>query len=125
MDDGYWIAARTFTLIEAGKLRNYDVDNYYAHKLGWKPTTGGSSNLVIQPGQRSLSELEKDVQKGILVTQWLGGNANSTTGDFSLGVAGWLIEKGERTLPVSEMNISGNYRELLLNLAEVGNVPYP
>jgi PmbA protein len=35
-----------------------------------------------------------------------------------------LIEKGRLVTPVHEMNISGNTRDLLKRLAEVGNDPY-
>ncbi|NQV16576.1 TldD/PmbA family protein [bacterium] len=122
--DGDGIAAKEMPLITNGVLNNYFIDVYYGNKLGWKPTSGGSSNLIVKPGNRSGSEIEADLDRGILVTDWLGGNANSTTGDFSLGVAGWLIENGKRVKSITEMNISGNYNELLMNLTEVGNDPW-
>ncbi len=123
--DGDGIAAKKMYVIQDGVLKNYYIDVYYGRKLGWTPTTGYASNIVIKPGKRSAKAIEKDLDKGILVTNWLGGNANGTTGDFSLGVAGWLIENGQRTQPIGEMNISGNYTDLLMNLKEVGNDPYP
>jgi len=122
--DGDGIAANQRAVISKGILNHYYVDVYYGNKLGWQPTSGGPSNLVIQPGNRSGAEMEADLDRGILVTNWLGGNANSTTGDYSLGVAGWLIENGKRVQPITEMNISGNYAELLMNLVEVGNDPW-
>ncbi|MBT4034157.1 MAG: TldD/PmbA family protein, partial [Candidatus Marinimicrobia bacterium] len=73
---------------------------------------------------RSGAEIEASLDRAILVTNWLGGNANPTTGDFSLGVAGWLIENGKRVKSITEMNISGNYNDLLMNLTEVGNDPW-
>lgn len=122
--DGEGLAARRMPIIEGGMLRNYYVDTYYGRKLGMEPTAGGPSNTVFEYGERSLEEIVKDVDKGILVQEFIGGNSNPTTGDFSTGVAGILIEKGELTSPVHEMNISGNARELLRRLAEVGNDPY-
>ena len=122
--DGDGLASKEMPLITNGVLNNYFVDVYYGNKLGWKPTSGGSSNLIVKPGNRSGSEIEADLDRGILVTDWLGGNANSTTGDFSLGVAGWLIENGKRVKSITEMNISGNYSDLLMNLMEVGNDPW-
>ncbi len=122
--DGDGIAAKPMPLFTNGVLNNYFVDVYYGNKLGWAPTTGGSSNLIVQPGKRSGAEIEADLDRAILVTDWLGGNANGTTGDFSLGVAGWLIENGKRTKSITEMNISGNYSDLLMNLMEVGNDPW-
>ncbi|NQV49727.1 MAG: TldD/PmbA family protein [Candidatus Marinimicrobia bacterium] len=122
--DGDGIAAKTMPLFTNGVLNNYFVDVYYGNKLGWKPTSGGSSNLIVKPGSRSGAEIEADLDRAILVTDWLGGNANGTTGDFSLGVAGWLIENGKRVQSITEMNISGNYSDLLMNLMEVGNDPW-
>ncbi len=123
--DGDGIAAKKFPVIEGGVLKTYYIDVYYGRKLGVAPTTGGSSNLLFTLGEKNEAELLKDVQEGILVTGFLGGNSNSTTGDYSFGIQGFRIEKGERTTPISEMNISGNIGELFQKLAAVGNDPYP
>jgi PmbA protein len=65
------------------------------------------------------------MKEGILVTGFLGGNSNSTTGDVSLGIAGFRVRKGQVAEPVAEMNLSGNHLELWKRLAAVGNDPYP
>ena len=122
--DGDGLAAKTMPIFTNGVLNNYYTDVYYANKLGWKPNSGGSSNLIVAPGKRSGAEIEASLDRAILVTDWLGGNANGTTGDFSLGVAGWLIENGKRVKSITEMNVSGNYTDLLMNLIEVGNDPW-
>ena len=122
--DGDGLAAKTMPIFTNGILNNYYTDVYYGNKLGWTPNAGGSSNLIVKPGNRSGAEIEASLDRAILVTDWLGGNANGTTGDFSLGVAGWLIENGKRTKSITEMNISGNYNDLLMNLIEVGNDPW-
>ena len=49
---------------------------------------------------------------------------DSTTGDFSLGARGHLIEGGKLGAPVGEMNVTGNIVELFEHLAEVGNDPW-
>jgi len=121
--DSDGLPAHPLPLITEGHLENYYIDVYYSRKLGTNPTTGGPSNLVLRPGEKSLEELERDIKRGILVTDFLGGNANSTTGDFSLGISGWLVEDGRRIQPVGEMNITGNFRELLPRLVAVGNDP--
>jgi PmbA protein len=61
----------------------------------------------------------------VLVTGFLGGNSNGTTGDFSLGVKGFRIRGGAISEPVGEMNLSGNHLELWKRLSAVGNDPYP
>ena len=65
------------------------------------------------------------VENGILVNSFNGGNSNGTTGDYSWGISGMLIENGKLIKPVNEMTISGNLIELWSNLVGVGNDPYP
>ena len=97
----------------------------FRSKLGWEPTTGGPSNLILPPGKRSVKEIMKDLGKGIFITGFIGGNSNSTTGDSSIGIIGRLFEKGEFTQPVAEMNIAGNHLDFWQKLAEVANDPWP
>lgn len=123
--DGEGIAAKPFPVFERGVLRSYYVDTYYGRKLGMKPTTSRMSNHAWVPGTRSLGELLADMKEGVLVTGFLGGNSNGTTGDFSLGVKGFRIRAGAIAEPVGEMNLSGNHMDLWKRLAAVGNDPYP
>ncbi len=123
--DGDGLAAKKRVLIDSGVLEDFFVDWYYSRKLNWEPTTGGSSNLIIPPGRRSVSEIMKDLGRGILITGFIGGNSNSTTGDSSVGIIGRLFEKGEPTQAVAEMNIAGNHLEFWKKLAEVANDPWP
>ena len=123
--DAEGITARPLRLFAGGVLESYFFDTYYAKKLGQRPTTGGSSNVVVTPGDRSLAQLCADAGRGLLVRGFVGGNSNPTTGDFSLGVYGTLIENGAPTRAVAEMNISGNHKELWHKLAAAGNDPWP
>jgi PmbA protein len=59
--------------------------------------------------------------KGIVVTGFNGGNCNGSTGDFSYGIEGYLVDNGSIVYPVNEMNITGNMNQIWFNLAEVGN----
>lgn len=122
--DGEGIAAKTRSLVDRGTLRSYLLDVYYASKLGMTPTTGRTTNLVVQPGKRSLEAMLKDVKDGILITSFLGGNSNATTGVFSLGISGFRVVKGERKEPISEMNISGKHLDFWKKLTAVGDDPY-
>ncbi len=123
--DGDGFAARKRTMIDAGVLKEFYVDWYYGRKLGWEPTSGGPSNLVIPPGPRSVAEIMKDLGRGILITGFIGGNSNSTTGDTSIGIVGQLFEKGAPVQAVSEMNIADNHLKIWQRLVEVANDPYP
>lgn len=123
--DGEGIAAKPFPVFERGLLANYYVDTYYGRKLGMTPTSARSSNLRFLLGTKPPTELFRDVGEGVLVTGFLGGNSNGTTGDFSFGVRGFAIRAGQLAEPLSEMNVSGNQLELWKRLASVGNDPYP
>jgi PmbA protein len=119
--DGEGIATKKRTVVSQGALQTLFCDTYYAKKLGIAPTTGGWSNLVITPGKGDAVKLAADAGKGIYVTDWLGGNADDTTGDFSLGLRGHLIEKGKIGAPIGEMNATGNLLELFARLVAVGD----
>lgn len=123
--DGEGISARRMPVIDAGVVRNFYVDTYYGKKLGVAPTTGSASNRVVALGDRSLAELIAAVGDGIYVTSWLGGNSDATTGDFSLGLRGHLIQGGKLGAPIGEMNVTGNLTALFGKLALLGNDPYP
>jgi len=122
--DGEGLAAHGFPVFEAGILRSYYVDTYYGRKLGVPPTTARSSNLSWKLGDAAAPDLLRAAGEAILVTGFLGGNSNSTTGDFSLGVRGFRVRSGQPAEPVGEMNVSGNHLELWKRLAAVGNDPY-
>ena len=123
--DGEGIAAKRRVVIEKGVLRHYFIDNYYGKKLGMEPTTAWPSNVLFEYGTHSLDEMIAGVKRGILVTGFIGGNSNSTTGDFSFGIVGLLIDGGKTVRPVNEMNISGNMKDFWNQLSEMGNDPYP
>lgn len=121
-NDGF--ATKKRVMIEAGVLKEFYVDWYYGRKLGWEPTTGGLSNLIIPPGKRSVKEIMKDLGRGILITGFIGGNSNSTTGDASIGIFGQLFENGNPVQAVAEMNIADNHLKFWNRLVEVANDPW-
>jgi len=119
--DGEGIATRKRTVFENGVLKTYFIDTYYGKKLDMEPNSGSTTNLVLNPGEKDLEGLLADISRGILVTGFNGGNSNSVTGDFSYGIEGFLVEKGELVRPVAEMNITGNFLQLWKDLVAVGN----
>jgi PmbA protein len=122
--DNEGLATQKRPVFENGVVKNYFIDTYYGKKLEMPPTSGSTTNLVFTTGDKNLDELIATVQKGILVTGFNGGNCNGTTGDFSYGIEGFLIENHQIVLPVSEMNITGNMKTLWSAIAEVGNDPF-
>jgi PmbA protein len=119
------ISSKVLPIVEQGMVRDIYVDTYYGRKAGMTPTTGSPSNRRVTPGDQSLAELLSDAGEGVYVTSWLGGNADGTTGDFSLGLRGHMIENGQVGRPVGEMNVTGNLKDLFARLEAVGNDPYP
>ncbi len=122
--DGEGMATRKRVMIDKGILKSYYIDTYYANKMGVEPTGGSRTNVVIEPGDKSLDDLIAQCRKGIFVTSFVGGNSNSTTGDFSTGIIGMYVENGKIIKPVNEMNITGNHNDIWNQLADVGNDMY-
>ena len=123
--DNEGITARRMPIIEKGVLQNYYIDSYYAQKLATEATTGQPSNVVFETGTKSAEDWMKDLGRGVFVTGFIGGNSNSSTGDFSTGIFGFLFDGGEIVQPVNELNIAGNHLEFWHKLIGVGNDPYP
>ncbi len=121
--DGEGLASVRRSVIEKGILKNYYIDTYYGKKLGMKPTSGSSSNVVFGKGKRSPQEMISSISKGVYITGFIGGNCNLSTGDFSYGIEGFYIENGRIVHPVNEMNITGNMNTLWFSLSELGNDP--
>lgn len=119
--DNEGLATKKRLIFEGGILRNYYIDTYYGKKLDMAPTSGSTTNLTFETGSKSLEELISSLDKGILVTGFNGGNCNGTTGDYSYGIEGFLIENGKLAQPVSEMNITGNMKELWSKIGKIGN----
>lgn len=119
--DSEGMATKKRPIVEKGILKNYYIDTYYGKKLDMEPTTGGTTNLIFKPGEKDLEGLLADIDRGILVTGFNGGNNNGATGDFSYGIEGFLVEKGKLVQPVAEMNITGNFKQLWKDLVAVGN----
>lgn len=117
--DAEGVSGKKREIVTNGVLLSWLLDLGTARQLGLE-TTGHAgrgigcspspspSNFYMQNGESTLSGLMKDIGLGLLITEAFGGGANSITGDFSQGVAGFLIENGEAGRPVSEITVAGN-----------------
>ncbi|MDH6354330.1 PmbA protein [Dysgonomonas sp. PH5-45] len=121
--DGEGVATKRQTIINKGVLDMYFIDTYHSLKMNTEPTISSPSVISAELGTRNFTELLQSLNKGIWITGFNGGNTNSTTGDFSFGIEGYLVENGVATQPVSEMNITGNMLQLWQNLMEIGCDP--
>ena len=121
--DSEGVATQKRNIIENGVLKTYYLDTYYAGKLAMEPTIQSPSILMFQLGDKNFDQLLASMEKGIWITGFNGGNSNRTTGDFSFGIEGFLIENGQPVKPLNEMNITGNLLTLWQNIEAIGNDP--
>ncbi len=130
--DGEGLASRRNVVVEKGILRTYLCDSYSARKLKRESTASASrgggagvgpstSNFVLQPGTDSNEAIVRGTSQGLYVTEMMGFGFNAVTGDFSRGAAGFWIENGELSYPVSELTISLNVDELWQSLDAIGS----
>ncbi|MDP3287432.1 MAG: metalloprotease PmbA [Methyloversatilis sp.] len=119
-DDGVVTCDRD--VVQDGVLNGYFLSTYSARKLGMQTTgnAGGSHNLIVKPGTRSLVDMIGSIKRGLLVTELLGHGVNYVTGAYSRGAAGYWIENGQIAYPVQEITIAGNLRDMYMGIKEVG-----
>ena len=65
-----------------------------------------------------------DIGEGFYVTDLIGMGVNSVTGDYSRGAAGFWIENGERSYPVSEVTIAGHLLDMFRTLTPANDLKF-
>lgn len=128
---------KSLTLINNGVLENFYFD-LLTSCSGNQPVapTGGNGfkpslssppepsllNVIISGGKKSLDEIIKNIDYGILIDQTMGGLTTNISGDISVNVdVGFLIEKGELTGRVKDTMVTGNIYTALNNVLELSN----
>ena len=97
--------------------------NGRASRRGGNPSPG-STNLTLLPGNQTPGEMIAAIDHGLYVTELIGHGVNMNTGDYSRGVAGFVIEKGELGHPVSEITIAGNLIDMYRVLRAANDLTY-
>lgn len=115
------VATKRRSLFTEGILDTFFIDTIYANKLKMSPTTQGTHHLIMQSGNKSLQQLIAESDNTIIVTDFNGGNCDPTTGNFSYGIEGFLIQNGVIVQPVSGMNITGNILDVWQRVSDLGN----
>ncbi len=121
-------------LVEKGILSSYMHDKISAKHYGVPSTGSGrrqSYEHYVQPRMRNTYMLEgpatpgdiiKSVTKGIYVQDVSNGQVKIGEGDFAFYVSqGRMIENGELTAPIKDVNIMGNGPKMLRNVTMVAN----
>jgi PmbA protein len=133
--DGEGAPTRRNALIEDGRLLGFLYDSRTARRAG-RATTGnasrssyrtppavGTTNLVIEAGNRDLGGLIAQAGNGLYVTEVAGlhSGVNPVSGTFSVGASGRLIEGGELGAPVRELTIASDLVSMLKAVRAVGS----
>lgn len=133
--DGEGLANRRMNIVEDGQLTTWILDLSSARQLGLASTghaargTSGppgptATNLYMAAGKMTPAELMADIDQGFYITEMMGMGVNSVTGDYSRGAAGFWIEKGELTHPVSEATVAGNLKDMFAALTPADDLVF-
>ena len=123
--DGDGVATAEKAFIDAGTVRSYVLSAYSGRRLGL-PTTGnagGVHNLRMEGRVEAFNALLDHMNSGLYVTGLMGTGVNGVTGDYSQGAAGFWVEGGELAYPVHEITIASNLKDMLRQVAAVGDDP--
>lgn len=121
--DGDGVATRHHHVVSDGVLQNYLLSSYSARRLGLQSTgnAGGVRNLLLQPGGEGGDNPLKAMQNGLYVTEVMGQGVSMVTGDYSRGASGFTVVNGELAVPVDEVTIAGNLRDMFLGIVLTGS----
>ena len=133
--DGEGVANRRATIVENGVLTTWLLDTNSAHQLGLTSTGHASrgtsappvpspTNLYLEPGTLTPTELMADIASGFYVSELMGFGVNPITGDYSRAAAGFWIDNGAIAHPVSELTIAGNLVDMMLNLTPADDLEF-
>ena len=133
--DGEGIANARRNVVEDGRLTTWIMSLSSARQLGLtttghaaRGTTGppgpATTNLFMEPGKLSPTELMTDVAQGFYVTEMMGMGVNTVTGDYSRGASGFWILGGALAHPVSEVTVAGNLKDMFLNLTPADDLAF-
>ncbi len=131
--DGEGVANKKRALIEDGVLTTWLLDCRSARQLGLtttghaargtsSPPSPSAANLYLEPGHVTPEALMADISQGFYVTELIGHGINGVTGDYSRGAAGYWIENGKLTHPVSEVTVAGNLKDMFQNLTPANDL---
>lgn len=133
--DGEGVPRQTTPLIVNGVLKNYLFDSYTAKKGKVKSTGNrsrggyqsqggiGSTNLYLQKGKVKPKALFSGITSGFYMKDAFGLHAgiDATSGDFSIPVAGFMIEKGKIAFPIRGISIGGNLFDFLKSVDKIAD----
>ncbi len=123
--DSEGVSTHDREIISQGVLQSYLLTSYSARKLGLTSTghAGGIHNWLVnaQGHDGNFETMLKTLGTGLLVTELMGQGVNVVNGDYSRGAAGFWVENGVISYPVSEITIAGNLTDMFKGIVAVGS----
>ncbi|KLS10520.1 metallopeptidase TldD-related protein, partial [Neisseria gonorrhoeae] len=121
--DAEGVATAPRFVIQNGIVEGYFLGSYSARKLGMQTTgnAGGAHNLYLNHTHETQSDLLKEMGTGLLVTELMGQGANTITGDYSRGAAGFWVENGVIAYPVHEITVAGRLQDMYRDIVGVAD----
>ncbi|MCI4371092.1 MAG: TldD/PmbA family protein [Thermoplasmata archaeon] len=139
-DEGH--VTRDRTLVEAGALKAFLADRKHAALIGaaagngfrravatvegayTRPAETHPSNLVVEPGTKTIEALLAEVDRGVYVEKFAAPEVNPLSGSFAMEVRNATrIDKGELTDHVKVALLTGNFYDGLKNVVGIGREP--
>lgn len=131
--DGEGCPSRTTVVVERGEVKKFLYDTYWAAKTRTdstgnaqreeiqSPPSLGVSQFYLQPDEGTEQDLLIAMGDGFLITEVIGMHtADEISGDFSVGVQGQLIKRGQKAGAMRSMAMTGNLHELFNRVVKVG-----
>ncbi|NQV21216.1 MAG: TldD/PmbA family protein, partial [Rhodospirillales bacterium] len=133
--DGEGVANPSTVIVKDGVLMTWLLDSASARQLGLKstghasrstggPPSPGATNCYMAAGTVSRDDLIGGIKNGFYATELIGMGVNGITGDYSRGAAGFWIENGEISFPVSELTIAGNLNDMFASLTPADDLTF-
>ena len=122
--DAEGVATVDREIISNGVLNNYLLSSYSARQLKTKTTghAGGVHNASFVAKETiSREKMLQQMGTGLLVTDIIGPGDNVVTGDYSMGVFGYWVERGEIQYPVADVTIAANMKDMMRTIVAVGD----
>jgi PmbA protein len=119
--DNDGIATRDRTLVNQGVVDGYLLGVYSARQLKMQSTgnAGGLFHSTITTTVPDLDALLKMMDTGLLITEMMGSAINMANGDYSRGASGFWVEKGQIKMPVHEITVAGNLKDMYKNVVAI------
>jgi PmbA protein len=130
--DGEGVEGERLFMVEKGVLNHWFLSTSAARELGLVTNGRGSrsgssvspssTNLAIEPGDRTPEELIASLKRGFYVTEVFGQGVDMVTGEYSRGASGFWIENGALAYPVAEVTIASNLKTMFLNMVAANDL---